>query len=230
MRQRMFRTRRHGWRLLVIFFIAILLSSTTGCVGLLANLLHTSLGNLTPAQFEGLADRRVAVVAVSNSSSFWPTTAAEEIAQQVERALTENVKKIQIVKQQEIDEWMDRNDWNEINYQELGKGIGADSVVAIDVGSFSLHDGKTLFRGRADVEIKVYDISNGGEIIFQETPPQIVYPAATGVHKTDTSEPNFRRMFLTVLSNRIARYFYAYDASLDFGQEASDTLLLGRGA
>lgn len=213
-----------GFRVGLMVVLAGLLMSTTGCVGFFAHMLRAGIGNTHPARFNGLADRRVAVVAVSDSSSFGPTTAAKEIAEQVEQAIDENVKGVQIIDQQAIAEWMDRNDWNEIDYQELGQGIGADRIVAIDIGMFSLHDGKTLYRGRADLELKVYDVTAGGKLVFEDLPPQMVYPAAAGMHRNDTTDANFRRIFLRVVASRIARYFYAYDATLDFGQDA---MLLG---
>lgn len=211
-------------RVASMILAACLLMTTTGCIGFLANMLHAGLGGMNPAQFDGLVGRRVAVVAVSDSSSFGPTTAAEEIARQIEKTIEENVKEIQIIDQQAVAEWMDRNDWNQIDYQELGKGIGAESVVAIDIGTFSLHDGKTLFRGRSDIELRVYDVTDAGRVVFEDAPPQLVYPAAAGLHRTDTTEANFRRVFIRVVASRIARYFYAYDATLDFGQDA---MLLG---
>jgi len=66
----------------------------------------------------------------------------------------------------------------------------------------------------------VYDITDSGKIVFEETPPQMVYPNAAGLHSTETTESNFRRLFIRVVSERLARYFYAYDATLDFGQDA----------
>ena len=202
--------------------------ASTGCIArFAANILNTSLGNMVPAKFEGLEKKRVAVVAVSGSSSFGTTTAAEMIARTVETKLRDNVTGIQIVDQQEIGDWMDRNDWNEVDYQEVGAAVGADLVVAIDLQSFSLYDGPTLFRGKSDVIITVYDVTSGGAILFEESPPQILHPVASGLHVSgDTSEGDFRRRFIDYVSTRIARNFYAYDATTDFGQDA---LVLGGG-
>ena len=208
--------------------IGCVLLSSTGCIArFAAQILNTSLGNMVPAKFKGLEKRRVAVVAVSGSSSFGPTSAAEMIARKVEIKLRENVSGIQIVHQQEIGDWMDHNDWNEVDYQEVGAAVGADMVVAIDMQSFSLYDGPTLFRGKSDVIITVFDVKNRGAILFEELPPQILYPVASGLHISGgTNETGFRRQFIDYVSTRIARNFYAYDATTDFGQDA---LVLGSG-
>ena len=145
----------------------------------------------------------------------------------MEIKLRENVSGIQIVHQQEIGDWMDHNDWNEVDYQEVGAAVGADMVVAIDMQSFSLYDGPTLFRGKSDVIITVFDVKNRGAILFEELPPQILYPVASGLHISGgTNETGFRRQFIDYVSTRIARNFYAYDATTDFGQDA---LVLGSG-
>ncbi len=213
---------------IAITLIGCMLLASTGCIArFAANMLHTSLGNKVLAKFEGLEEMHVAVVAVSGLSSFGPTTAAEMIARKVEAKLRENVSGIQIVDQQEIGDWMDHNDWNEVDYQEVGAAVGADMVVAIDMQSFSLYDGPTLFRGKSDVVITVYDVKNRGAILFEEAPPQILYPIAAGLHVSgDTNEAVFRRRFIEYASTRIARNFYNYDATTDYGQDA---LVLGGG-
>jgi hypothetical protein len=201
------------------------LVSSNGCLArFAAHMLNAGLGNMVPAKFTDLAAKRVAVITVSGSSSFGPTSAAELVARTVERKLRENVKKIKLVDSQEIADWMDHNDWNQIDYQEVGEAVGADLVIAIDLQSFSLYDGKTLYRGKCDTSITVYDVKNRGAILFEEAPPQIIFPVSAGLHTTDASESEFRRWFIEYVGERLARNFYPYDPALDFG---NDTTVLG---
>jgi hypothetical protein len=208
--------------------VGCLLATSTGCIAkFAANMLNASLGNKVLAKFDGLEENRVAIISVSGSASFGSTSAADIITSKVEAKLRKNVRKIRIVDQQVIGDWMDRNDWNEVDYQEVGEAVGADIVVAVDIQSFSLYDGPTLFRGKSDVIITVYDIRNRGAVLFEESPPQIVYPIAAGLHVSgETNETDFRRRFVDYVAERIARNFYAYDATTDFGQDA---LVLGSG-
>jgi len=201
--------------------LTCLLSVTPGCVGTLANLMHVAHGNLMPASYTGLKEKRIAVVCVSNSEAFGPTTASIQLARQVGQLLETNVDKVQIIDPQRIADWIDRNDWDYINYPEVGKGVNADMVVAIDLDSFSLNDGKTLYRGRADVKVVVYDMTNGGKEVFAYTPTQVVFPENSALHATDMTEEAFRRQFLNVLASRIGRQFYSYDAKEDFARDAS---------
>jgi hypothetical protein len=197
-------------------FVAI-----TGCAGTLANLINAAHGNLVPARYTGLKDKRVAVVCVSNSEAFGPTSASIELAQEVGKLLIANVHGVKLIEPQKIADWIDQNNWDYLDYPAVGRGVDAEMVLAIDLDSFSLHEGKSLYKGRADVKIVVYDMTQEGKEVFAHTPAQIQFPASSGYHATDMSERAFHRQFLGVVSNQVARQFYAYDTKEDFARDAS---------
>lgn len=200
----------------------LLMVTSTGCIArLAATLMHAGMGNKVPPKYEGLKERHVAVVCLSRSSSFGSTAAANAIAANVVKYLRNHVEDIQIVDQQEIDEWMDENDWNEIDYRELGQGVGADLLVAVDIHSFTLHEGKTLYKGRADLSTKVYDTFADGTIVFEDSPPEIQYPITAGIFTSEISESEFQKQFVDFVAYRIARNFYPYELSEDFGRDPS---------
>ena len=215
-------TRKRGLVLLILATVAVTVTAT-GCLSTMANLINAGWGNMVPAQFDGLREKRVAVVCVSGSSAFGPSSASTTIARQVTRSLKQNVRDIQIIEQQQVERWIDENDWNQVDYLEIGQGVGADLLVAIDLKSFSLHDGQTMYRGRAEVSVTVYDPANNEEEVFHISPPQYEYPKNTGQHTADISEAEFRRKFINFVSLRIARYFYPYEVRDDY---ANDTLIL----
>lgn len=208
-------------RLSAVFLVVFLVVTAGGCVGLVANLMHVGMGNLVQPQFADLVGRRVAVVCVSSSSSFGPTTAAEEIAKRVQKYLKEHVPDIKLTSQQEVADWMDRHDWNFIDYREVGEGVAADMLVAIEIKSYSLHEGPTLYKGRADVRVAVHDMALDGEVVYEQSPPQIQYPVNSEHHTADVSEEEFSRIFADVVANRVARQFYAYEVAEDFGRDRS---------
>lgn len=202
----------------------LFLSFHTGCIArFAATLMHAGMGNKVPPKYSGCAvpDRKIAIVCLTQSSSFGSTTAAESICENVIKYLRNHIEEINLVDQQEIDRWMDENDWNQIDYRELGQGVGADVLVAIDIRSFSLHEGKTLYKGRADVEITVYDLGLNGKIVFEEAPPEIQYPVTAGFFTSEISESEFQKQFVDFVAYRIARNFYPYELSEDFGRDPS---------
>lgn len=216
----------HYWRnrsysVAAAFVASIVLASSIGCVGVIANLMHVAHGNFIPAEFRGLEAKRVAVVCVSNSEAFGPTEASVVLARQVGKLLEKSVDEIQLINQQEIGDWIDRNDWDYLDYAAIGRGVDAEMVVAIDLDSFSLHEGKTMYKGRADVSLVVYDMTQGAKRVFATTPPQIQYPLNSGYHTTDISEGEFRRQFLSLVARRLSRNFYPYDVKEDYAQDAT---------
>ena len=184
----------------------------------MANLIHAVKGNKVPAQFDGLAEKRVAVVCASQSESFGLRPIAPIIAKSVGDLLAANVHKISVVDQQEIDDWMDRHDWDGIDYLSVGRSVKADAVVAIDIDSFSLSDSATMYKGRSDIGLTVYDVATG-KVVYSNIPPQIQFPKNAVFHTADMSKREFRRRFLNVVSQRIARTFYPYDVQEDFAQD-----------
>ena len=212
-----------GQQVLVACVLALVVSASAGC-GLVVNLIHAGWGHMVPAEFEGLSDHRVAVVCVSSSASYGPLPVSEMVARQVGSLLVQKVRHIELIEQQTIDQWIDENDWNQIDYLEIGHGVGADRLVAIDLLSFSLHEGQTMYKGRAELDIKVYDLDNN-KVVFSNSPAELQFPQNAGQHTTDISEKEFRKRFVSVVANRIARHFYAYDFKDDF---ARDPTLVGK--
>jgi hypothetical protein len=206
------------WLASLLLIVAV---AATGCVGTLANLMYAAQGNQVPARYTGLKDKRVAVVCVSNSEAFGPSYASRALTVLVGKLLRENVSGVTLVDSQKIADWIDRNDWDYVDYLAVGRGVDAEVVLAIDLDSFSLHEGQTLYKGRADVNVVVYDLTQGGKEVFSYSPTQIEFPENAGHHTTDMSEEAFRRQFLGVIASRVARQFYPYDVKEDFARDTS---------
>jgi len=92
----------------------------------------------------------------------------------------------------------------------------------VDLEQFDIYQDQTIYQGTANVTIKVFDCHTD-ELVFEKILPQVVYPPNTGIPATDKQERQFRREFVSVVADQIARHFYPHDAHADFAQ---DTLLL----
>jgi hypothetical protein len=194
-----------------------LLVPTSGCVGLLAQMVYWGGGAQKKAAYDGLQGKRVAVICVSDSSAFGLGTDSLYLARDVSNLLRENVEEIKLVRPDEIADWIDRHDWNEVDFAEVGRGVEADMVVAIELTSFSLYEGQTLYRGRANVKVRVLDIQAGGEEVFSRRINEITFPTNGGYAATDSSENKFRATFLQVLAEQVARHFYDHDVWDQYG-------------
>jgi hypothetical protein len=130
--------------------------------------------------------------------------------------LSRNVRKARVIDQREVARWIDENAW--VDYPTLGKSLDADLVVGIDLEQFRMHEGSTLYRGRATANVRVYDVAEK-KVLFEKRIDDFTFPGDSAVPSSDRTESQFRAMFLQVLAGRIARSFHAYDSRATFAEE-----------
>ena len=205
------RSLTHRFALSCIFVVAM--TSGTGC-SLMATGMWIVNPNDAAAEFDGLKERRVAVICQPNASLALRTYGVgQELAERVSKKLGENVDKIEMVSQNEVNDWVDQNQLTSID--EFGKAMNADIVVAINLPEFSLYSGKSMMRGEATAEVKIHDIETG-ELLHTSEPIDSLYPPENGIPieltNQRSSESRFRRIYLGVLADQIARRFYAHDS------------------
>jgi hypothetical protein len=207
------RTRR--WAAWTTLFWLAALAPLTGCA-LIQGALIVMKGQDVGAEYSGLKDKTVAVVCrPKDTLQYSSAGAAREISRRVSALVGENVYKVKMVDQRKIAEWTDENSWEE--YPELGKALDADYVVGIDLHQFSLREGATLMQGKADIHVAVYDVATG-ETAWEKPLPATVFPKEP-VSSMEKAEPVFRKQFVEVVSQQIARHFYTHDAYIDFAND-----------
>ena len=211
---------RYALGLAGLLSLAVLVACQSGCVNALAGALYVLKGNEAKAEFNGLKGKRVAVVCRPVVELQYGTaSASSELATALGGLLERNIKKLECIDPQKVAEWTDENQWED--YSEIGEALDADMIVGIDLQGFSIYQGQTLFQGKAQAVIKVYDIKNGGKVVFQKTLPREVFPPNTGVPTSEKSEQEFRQQFVVVLADKIGRYFYSHDAGDDIARDAA---------
>jgi hypothetical protein len=185
----------------------------------------SALGTLTymvmpkdvPAEFPGLKGMHVAVVCKPIVElEFSDAGSARELASSVGSLVERQVRQARVIPQDEVARWVDENTW--VDYRAIGKSLDADMVVGIDLEEFRLHEGSTLFRGRATVNVRVYDIAKD-KLVFEKRLDDFTFPKNGAIPATDRPESQFRGMFLQLLSQRIARCFFAYDSREQFADD-----------
>jgi hypothetical protein len=211
------RTRRN-WRL-AHFLILSAIMLPTGC-GWLSVAMYNMNPDDTPAEFNDLQEKRVAVVCRPVVElQFADSTVPRDLVRQVGERLTKKVRKIKVVDEREVSEWTDENSWQK--FTDVGKALKADMVVGIELERFSLQQGPTLLQGNAAMRVVVYDMKNGGKQVFEKSMPRILFPPNTPIPSAEKSEGEFRRQFLGVLAEQIGRQFYSHDSLQDFGVDAN---------
>lgn len=187
-----------------------LVAAQTGCLGIASNLMHAVGMDLIPAEYEDLNQSTIAIVTVTDSSQYSNDVASRELSRRVGEVLTKKGKDVQLVRDDLIDQWRDTNGWDSIDYAAIGAGVQAEKVLAIELFDLRLRDGATLYRGRADVTIKVIDVKTGN-VAYTKSLDEYTFPTSTGQHTSETSENRFRKLYLSMLANEIGRSFHPYD-------------------
>jgi hypothetical protein len=174
---------------------------------------------MIPAEFDGLKGKRVAVVCLDVNSLSGVGGEADTIAKAVGMLLSKNIKDMHLVRSTEVADWVDTHGDDLTDFRDVGRGVKADMVIGIYLVAFNLHEGQTLLKGRSKVGVKVYDMTKGGELVYEASPHEIAWPENGARHVTE-NEANFRNAFIGILAERIARDFYAVELGGDFGTDA----------
>jgi hypothetical protein len=206
-------------RMVLLVMICPVLMSNTGCVGFLANMIRVVKGTDAPAEFDDLKDKKVAVIA-STESGLNADATGIIVSNYVHALLATNVKKIQMVNQEEVGRIINDMPIGEQQMATIGSRLNADYVVSVDVQNLKLHEGKTLYKGRSSTTLTVYKVGEGSSPVFRKLLPEFVYPQ-TGVPITDVDEATFRQFYLAEISQRVARVFYPFDPTVDVAKDAA---------
>ncbi|MGC4003528.1 MAG: hypothetical protein QM811_10490 [Pirellulales bacterium] len=180
-----------------------------GC-SMIATMVHAWNPNDTKALYDGLRDKKTAVICRAESLEYSDPVVSRDLGAVVGRMLTQNDKKIAVIDHQELEEWTDAN--GKEDFKQIGRALKAEMVVGIELERFSIRQGSTLLQGQADLKIIVYDMKNGGRIAFEHRPKTIMFPPNGPIASSDRQEAEFRRQFIGIVAEQVAHTFYEYDS------------------
>jgi len=203
-----------------VALVAATLLSSGGCAPLLATGVYFwQGGNVVPGECDALEDQRVVGVCRPPSShEYRHAGASRAVSQRVSELLVENVDDVDVVNPREVDNWIDESDWGD--FKELARAVRADRVVHIELNDFQLYKGTTLYQGRADVSVSVYDMKNRGKLLWERHLGEIQYPANSGIPAQDKPVQQFEREFVEIVARRIGEKFYKHDPNQFFAMDA----------
>lgn len=120
-------------------------------------------------------------------------------------------KHIQVIDPDAVQGWLDENpDWD--RPQQLGAYLEVDYVIQVEVAAYSLYEegSSNLFRGQADCLVSVYEMEgDDGHVIYTKE-LQSRYPKHGPVGTTEVSYYDFKRMYMSELSEDIGWLFYEH--------------------
>lgn len=212
-------------RLCMITLFSLSLLSLTGCTQIL--LLGYLIGGPPSIEPEfdketGISldkkERKVLVLCYAPKEVKWDFDSIDrELGRHVSHRLNQN--KIKVIDPDAVQAWLDEHadDWDQPG--EIGKEFEVDFVVFMEVSKFTLYEpgNSNLFRGESETLLKVYEMEDGEgkEIYSKEVNSK--YPIHQPVSTSDYSYYDFKRLYLSSLSEEIGRHFYEHYAGDDIG-------------
>ena len=208
-------------QLCALLLAAVALVSAAGCPALLATGIYVwEGGNMVPRRVRCAAKASAWSSCAGRPRRTNTATPAHRAAsrQRVSELLVENVKDIDVVNPREVDNWVDESDWGD--FRELAEAVQADMVVHIELDDFELYKGKTLYQGRADVTVSVYDMLDHSKLVWERHLGEVLYPINSGIPAQDKPVQQFEREFVEIVADRIAVNFYRHDPHGAFAMDA----------
>jgi len=185
-----------------------------GCAQALLTGIYLTKGPETPAEFKELKGKKTAVVCRPLAELQYSSSGApQRLSTMVGALLKTKIKKLELTSPAKIETWTDEHEWEK--FTEVGKAMKSDYVVGMEIEEFKLYQGQTIYQGRARVKVTVHDMNQDGEVVYEKSIPEIVYPPQGGVPTSEKSEEEFRRQFIGVVAEQVGRLFYGYDHRKD---------------
>jgi len=207
------------FRSLAALAVVALLLASAGCMAPILTGMYLFGAADTKAQYKELKKKKVVVVCHPITDlQYSNMSAVNEISRQIGLKLKENVSSLKLVDPQAVERWMDENQWEDA--AEIGRAFQADKVVLVELESFSVLLGQTLYQGKASYALKVIDCKTG-EVDLEASPNPVSWPENSAVSTSEKPENKFRMQFIGVLADKIARHFYSYDARNYFADDAT---------
>lgn len=204
-------------RLLAVLSLAVTVFTTSGCMGPVLTAMYLFGASDVKAEYDGLKKQKVVVICHRTDLDYSNNlNASKDLARQIGLHLKANISTLTLVSQQNVDRWMDENQWEES--VEIGKALGADKAIVVELDNFSILLGQTLYQGKANYVLKVIDCKTG-ETEFDVTPNPVCWPPNTPVPASEKPENQFRKQFVGILADRVARHFYSYDHRNHFAED-----------
>lgn len=205
------------WSVILIAALVTL----TGCMPMMDRIAYVIRGTDVPAPYDKLVGKRTAIICVSESSAFGPDSVSSAVTRMVGATLLAKVKKIQVVPTLEVEKWVDENDWEGKDYLALGKGVKADRLIAIEISDYSIHEGKTLHKGRINVEMTVYELEDakGPTVGHTYRLSQYEFPK-NGTPSIQSSDRQFEQKFLARVCQLLTNQFVKHDRHDNVAEDA----------
>jgi hypothetical protein len=145
---------------------------------------------------------------------------SERLRTQLKAGFEYNKENVRVVSSRRVDEFKNENPgWHTMDFEEIGKQFGADYVVFLEIKNISLYEkgsGNTLYRGRADINVSLIDVTNPDEgPLRKEFICQFPSEVRQGIPVDDINPEKFKNDFLHYVSGRLSWMFTKHPTRME---------------
>jgi hypothetical protein len=136
---------------------------------------------------------------------------SEKLAVALAQRFQKNKEKVKIVPNGQVRPYQSKVVNAAWSPAELGQKVKADYVIALEINSLSLHEKssyQTLFRGIAEIAVKVYDVNKPTDKVIFDDIFQTAYPKDNPI-EANGSLQMFRGAFMVRTARDLSRWFAA---------------------
>jgi hypothetical protein len=156
------------------------------------------------------------------------TELAQRLSQMLTKFYKDNRDSVQIIPPYKVQGYRSKHpeDWNTKGPAEIGKELGADFVINLEITRLSLYDEKSsglrfqgqalMYQGKVEIEVTVVDVNNPEEGMlltkfYRGTYPSVPEPA------TDCTVGAFKDRFFVRIARDLSRWFAAHPSEAKQG-------------
>jgi hypothetical protein len=147
---------------------------------------------------------------------------ASDFCRALQAGCKENRERVSVVEYNVVEKYkVDHPNWQNQGPAKIGEHLGADFVIQVAVSNLRLYEPgstRTLFRGRADMDVQVIDVHRPDELPVFDRGITAEYP--TDPKPAGDSNPaSFRRQFLEHLATELTWLFTPHLTSKSFARD-----------
>jgi hypothetical protein len=146
---------------------------------------------------------------------------ASLMVRQLQQAYKENKENVTLIPAPKVEKYKDEHpNWRAMDVREIGRHFKADYVINLEINSLSMYEkgsANTLYRGHADVSIKVVDVRKGEDEPIYDEEYTCEFPRTRGpISVDDNSAQQFRQLFLGQVARELSWRFTAHSTKDDY--------------
>lgn len=137
------------------------------------------------------------------------------LARHLTQGFKDNKEKVKLVPARQIDQFKDEHpNWKTMDLVKIGEHFDADYVIDLEIISLSLYEqgsANQLFRGRADIHVRVVDVNEPDDDPIFKQLYTCEYPKTRGpIPVGEGSMLQFKQKFLDHVGRHLSWYFTAH--------------------